>query len=149
MFQQEVRDHTWTTLAILPESLTTIGYTKVVNSLIGLIPVSVLLLYFAFGTFTGRAMLSDVMGEVVWWGLVGMFITVPHMAALISLYLRYGAVILGFASVWVPFILMLLVMQSSSAGEDAVGGVMMLGSLCACFLCHVFIGLRLRALSEA
>lgn len=149
MFQQEVRDHTWTTLALLPESLTTIGYTKVVNALIGLIPVSVLLLLFAFGTATGREMLSGVVDEAFWWGLVGMFITIPHMAALLSLFIRYGAVVLGIASVWVPFILLLLVMQPNGATEDSVGALMVLGSLCACFLCHVFIGLRLRALSEA
>ncbi|MDZ4683572.1 MAG: hypothetical protein SH850_00700 [Planctomycetaceae bacterium] len=149
IFHDEVRGQTWSALASLPDSLSSIAYTKALSAFAGLIPVLACLFWMCLLTETGRRGLEDAIEHAMFWGIVAMFTAVAHLAALLSLYVRWGIVPLAAAAVWLPFIGFMMVMNPSGVDEDTVGAGMMFVCGGVCVACHVLIGKRLQELAAA
>jgi ABC-type transport system involved in multi-copper enzyme maturation permease subunit len=149
IFHDEVRGQTWSSLAGLPASLAAIAYTKAASALAGLAPVLFCLFWMLFGTESGRRGFGDIMDDVVLWGIVMAFTAVAHLAALFSLYVRWGTVPLAAAAVWLPFIGFMMILQPSGTTENEIGTLMVLGYGAVCAACHALIGHRLAELAAA
>lgn len=147
IFYDEVRGQTWSSLAALPDSLPALAYTKVVSSLPGLAPVLFCLFWMLFGTETGRHGFDQIADEAMLWGIVMAFAAIAHLAALFSLYVRWGTVPLAAAAVWLPFIGFIMILDPSGPDEDVVGTLMMIGYGSVCVACHLLIGRRLAELA--
>jgi hypothetical protein len=89
------------------------------------------------------------MDDVVLWGIVMAFTAVAHLAALFSLYVRWGTVPLAAAAVWLPFIGFMMILQPSGTTENEIGTLMVLGYGAVCAACHALIGHRLAELAAA
>lgn len=94
VFQEEIRGQTLATLIMLPESTTNMIYSKLAGALIGTLP--------GFGYLTatvlmagGRQNISDFLERPAGFFFLSNFVLVPHIAAVLSLYLRWGCVPLG------------------------------------------------------
>lgn len=149
LFHDEIRGQTWAALASLPESLPGIAYRKAAAALVGLLPVCVGLFWLCLFTRSGRRGLGDVLDETMFWGFVMLFAAVAHLAALLSLYVRWGIVPLAAAAAWLPFIGFVMMIRSPGPVEDQIGVGMMLFYGGVCVACHFLVGKRLEELAAA
>ncbi len=146
MFQEELRGQTWSTLVNTPIPFGNLCYTKVAVAFLGLAPASFWLLGFGLLTTSGHEFLEEALDEPMFWAIVAAWVAVAHFAALLSLYIRWGAVPLAFACAWLPFMGCAVILMPGGP-EDGLGVLMILfyGALCAA--CHGLIGHRLRELA--
>lgn len=145
MYSEELRQQTWSTLAGLPGEVERLAYRKAAAALLGLVPLLSWWLAIIFLTPAGREMFVEITDDMMLWGLMGAFMLIPHVAALLSLYLRWGAVPLSFAVVWVPMFCVLA--MNFGSGEDVAGAIFLLGSIVGIVFCHAMIGRRLHELA--
>lgn len=148
VFSEEVRGQTWSTLAGLPIPFGQLCYSKAGVAFLGLIPISLCLGMLVLGTETGRYDLMTILDDPPLYGIIGFFVMMAHLACLFSLYLRWGAIPLAFAVIWLPFMGFIALMERAM-GEDAIGMGMVFISLFACIACHILIGQRLKHLAAA
>ncbi|MBI1346867.1 hypothetical protein GC163_11330 [bacterium] len=148
LFSEEVRGQTWSTLASLPVSFGELCYMKVAAAFLGLLPVCCCLVFLVFFTFTGQADLWQILDDPPFYGFIGFFVAMAHLACLFSLYVRWGAVPLAFAVIWLPFMGCIALMDRF-IDEDTIGGGMVMISVVTCVLCHILIGHRLKELAAA
>jgi hypothetical protein len=92
IFHDEIRLQTMSSLLMLPKSIPYIGYSKAIGCLLGLMP--------ALGCLTASAMFLPSMSEVTAvgilldprvWAAVMTFLIFLHLVALLSLFVRWGA----------------------------------------------------------
>lgn len=149
LFHDEVRGQTWAALASLPEPLPSIAYRKTAAAFVGLLPVCIGLFWLCVMTETGRRGLGDALDETMFWGIVTLFVAIAHLAALFSLYVRWGIVPLAGAAAWLPFIGFVMMIRSPGPVEDEIGVGMMILYGGVCVACHFLIGRRLAELAAA
>lgn len=146
IYQEEIRDQTWSTLVTTPLNWGAICYGKVIGVLPGVLPAIYWLVVVLFGTEQGMRIYADMDDDVIAWGFLMQWISVIHLAALISLFVRWGAVVLAGAAVWVPF--MLLVIGTQPSGPNEIGAFLVCVNAVVCLVCHIAISERLRVLAS-
>lgn len=146
LFSDEIRGQTWSNLASLPVPFGQLCYTKVAVAFLGLVPVTACLAFLVLGTTTGRLDLWQILDDPPLYGIIAFFVTMAHLACLFSLYVRWGAVPLAFAVIWLPFMGFIALMERI-VDEDTIGVGMVIISIVACTASHVLIGHRLKELA--
>ncbi len=97
IFHDEIRLQTMSSLMMLPRNLSWVGYSKALGCLVGLVPsiiclcVSTLLLPGLDLKIVFQFAISPVT-----WGAVLLFVVFLHLVALLSLFVKWGALPLGF-----------------------------------------------------
>jgi hypothetical protein len=158
IFQTELQWHTWPTLRMLPKSLPVLVYTKVAGCLFTLGPAVV---YMGLGAMMDPdEFIYFLREEFTEWGFwVGVFVFgfFLHLTALLSLYVKWGALPLAIGMMFFGYVLFgmsfgLIVMLMPSAMWMGDGTVIV--ALFAIFFLglnvgmEILIGLRLRQLAE-
>jgi ABC-type transport system involved in multi-copper enzyme maturation permease subunit len=155
LFQEEIRYQTLASLLMLPRSIAHLAYTKLVGCLIGLIPGMVALLT-AFFLLEGSGEIFRNGQEFgfVWWYVANLLLSV-HLCMLYSLYVRWGALAMAFATTFgLMFVSVICIdfmrMRGGFGGQspDIWLGVLAVPLLMGCVVCHMLILLRLPALGE-
>ncbi len=147
----EVRGQTLASLMMLPQSSNSMIYHKFAGAMIGWLPGPVFEILLTLGTQTGRwdawdMFIDDQFGFVV----ILFFALIPHFAALVSLYVRWGAVpiaigmtIGAYFAVFATVMIFQTVRSTDYLFECILGFVL----FCICLGCHIGVLLRVQALA--
>lgn len=147
VFSEEIRHQTWSALALTPLSLREILQLKWATVFIGLLPVATVDFLMVTMTRHGGRMLWESLDHPLFYGIVAMFVTCAHFAAVFSLYVRWGAVPLGAGVVWGAFILMMMIGEPGMGKNDAAA-FSLVGSALACLVCQGWIYHRMDELAS-
>lgn len=92
IFHDEIRLQTMSSLLMLPQSIPYIGYSKAIGCLVGLLPALTCLLLGAsmLPTVQQSTMISILIDPRIW-ATVMTFLIFLHLVALLSLFVRWGA----------------------------------------------------------
>jgi hypothetical protein len=171
IFHDEIRLHTMSALLMLPRSIPYLGYSKAVGCLLGLLPAAFwLVACFAFMFFAGMIrgplahpnfgqsgqLLSIAFNPTVWAALlvVSFFL---HLTALLSLFVKWGALPLAIAVMAmmtcvcpiVPIMFSLVQGAEQIEGAQLVATVtLILINAVASFVLQMMIGARLQEIGS-
>ncbi len=146
VFSEEIRHQTWSTLYLTPLPMGELIVVKWAAVLIGLLPVTFFDFVAIVTSTEGIRDFIDILDDAMFWGIVAMFFACAHLAAVFSLYVRWGAVPLGGAVVWLSFAMMMVIGEPGMRENDA-GVLAIFASMLACLGSHVWIYLRLEQLA--
>ncbi len=146
VFSDEIRQQTWSTLYLTPLSMGELIVVKWAAVYVGLIPVVFFDFVAIVSSRQGIRNFVDILDDAMFWGIVGMFIACAHLAAVFSLYVRWGAVPLGAGVVWLSFAMMMVIGQPGMH-ERVAGTVAVFASFFTCAMAHVWIYNRLQQLA--
>ena len=92
IFHDEIRLHTMSTLLMLPRTIPYIGYSKLIGCLMGLAPSGLCLALGVSYLPTSRALpfVTGIIDPRIWAGIM-TFLIFLHLVALLSLFVRWGA----------------------------------------------------------
>jgi hypothetical protein len=148
--QDEVRGQMLPSLLMLPRTSTRMVYSKFAGTLLGWLPGPIIGLIVTMNTEYGRQSLSSLLNnDGGGWVILLLFVLIPHFAALVSLYVRWGAVPLAIGMTIGVYILIVMAMITVRVGGNpseflAIIAFLMVG---LCGVCHLAILLRFQALS--
>ena len=147
----EVRGQMLPSLMLLPRSSIATVYSKFAGSLLGCLPGPLILALVYCCYETGREIFWSVVTNEypVMWMFVAFLVLVPHMAALAALYVRSGAVAIGFAVSF--FIFFLLLLRTFPGDPETIRYLSMrhaLFMLSVAGACHLGIHLQVQRLGS-
>ncbi len=162
--QDEVRGQTLSSLMMLPRSPVGIVYSKFAGALIGWLPGPMIALAVTIVSPANRECLVELTARQQGFGLllitlVLYFSLIPHFAAVLSLYVRWGAVALAIGlTIGLYFGLIMVVMLSwfvfgnvaffsGPDGQIPVFLLVDLGLFGLCVACHIVVLLRVQSLA--
>ena len=144
----EVRSQTLATLLLLPTSSGRILYGKILGSLLGWLPGPVCLLASMLLLTYGRESTWDFFyqgGAACW--LVAHLILVPHAAAVLAMYVRWGALPLGIGVAFASLCLSVSIFQANRVGQNApIVWIVTFTVLGICAVCHLVVWLKAEAM---
>ena len=149
VLHDEVRNQTLAALVMLPESVPFVVYSMFLGAFAAIVPGPLFLIVACLSSYEARDNTGDFLDEAAGWFFLAHFLVVPHLAAVLALSLRWGALPLaiggGIASVvgWVSFF------ESVHIGRN--GGFVWVGTfftLAVCIACHFLVVLRVTRLAE-
>ena len=151
VFHTELKWKTWSSVVLLPKSIGEIAYSKLFGTLIGLLPA---LLVIFVGAVCAPDGFFDAVQDMLekpggWYG-ISQLILLIHLSTLLSLYVKWGAMPLAFASVYGGNILMMFffsMMFRFGPPGDEMWVLFSLVTIVACIVMHPIIGNRLRHLA--
>ena len=121
MFQEEVRWHTLSDLAIVPISIRQLAYHKALGMLPGLVPYAAFFLLGAVINPEGFAEgIDDILGSVIGWHVIVQYIAFIHFVAYLSLTFRRAGVLIALG-IWIVgnIVLGAIFQPDSQAGFEA------------------------------
>lgn len=145
----EIRGQTLASLVMLPESSASMLYSKFAGALIGWLPgVAVEILVTAV-TDQGRRNFAEMIRLPIGFYVTTFFILIPHVAALLSAYLRWGAVPLSVVISIGSYIGSAMFLQAIFRFNPEASILIPLGMLVLgiCAVCHVLLLLRIKRLA--
>jgi len=149
--QDEMRNQTLSTLIMLPRSSNAIVYAKFGGAMLGWLPGAAVAFIVTMLTATTRDdFVLLISGKHGSWAVIMLFVLVPHFAALVALYIRWGAVPVAFGmTVIVYFMIVGCIMITGPRvnPSDIFFTVIALIMLVMCGLCHLGVLLRVQALT--
>ncbi len=96
VFHDEIRMQTMSSLLMLPRSIPYVGYSKAIGCMLGLTPALLCLgLAVMQLNVTPEAVLRSLI-EPAFWGVIMAFLVFLHLIALLSLFVKWGALPLAF-----------------------------------------------------
>jgi ABC-type transport system involved in multi-copper enzyme maturation permease subunit len=141
---EEVRSQTLATLMLLPRSTGMILYGKIIGSLLGWLPGPICLLLGMISLPYGPENVSDFFkgeGAAVW--LVSHLILVPHAAAALAMFVRWGALPLAIGLAFGSLFLSVSIFQAVRANHnDPIVWVVIFVVLAVSAACHVVVWLK-------
>ncbi|WP_010583663.1 hypothetical protein [Schlesneria paludicola] len=157
IFHDEIRLQTMSSLLMLPRSIPYIGYSKAIGCALGLVPVLTCLVFAVSWlpqATTGRFIANAI--DARFWAIVMSFLIFLHLIALLSLFLKWGALpaaifLMGPVSVCCPVWQFFMVIADSSGVRSLWGelpatiSVWVLTGL-VCFVFQMMIAARLQEL---
>ena len=146
--QEEIQSQTLASLIMLPRSLASIVYSKLGGILVGLLPGTLALLIAYFLLPERDSTHELILADPRYWWMIANLILIPHLAAVASLYSRWGAfliscllvIALSLTSLWVLRVAKLEFNETSAGLLTAMVLVLIAG-------CHAVILLRLPKLA--
>ena len=146
---EEVRSQTLAPLLLLPVSTGRILYGKIFGSLLGWLPGPACLLLGVLLAPHGADVTSAFFGEggaAVW--LIAHLILVPHLAAVLALYVRWGAIPIAIGIAFGSLFLSVSLFQAVRANHNSpIVWAVILGVMVLCAVSHLFVWLKAEALS--
>ena len=155
VFQEEIKGQTLSSLMMLPKSVLTIVYSKILGCGLATLPgiVAILVSLMMVG---GWRHAREVVDDAAFWWWIMNFVLIVHLAAVFSLYLRTGAFVLSLGIVIGTMIASGIVVEifySSPWGRPfwqwntpAVVMNFFIGFIC--LTCHLLTVLRMPQLAE-
>jgi len=152
IFHDEIKGQTMSSLLMLPRSVAEIGYSKMLGCLLGLVPALVCLTLSACILPEGAKLVTNVISTSAFWGGVLGVVVLTHLTALLSLFVKWGALPLAFliliVSTWCcPILLVVVVGIIEALGDDnefvAILALWLITAVIA-FVFHMMIGSRLQ-----
>ena len=138
---------------MLPRTVPHICYTKLAGCLVGLIP-GIAALFIAFLLLEGAFEIHRQQHShgFAWWYVANLLLGI-HLCLVFSLYVRWGAIAMGFAltfglMILTGIIIDLMRFRGGFVNPDDVLGLFAIPTLLGCVGCHLIILLRLPALGE-
>ncbi|MHC4994033.1 MAG: ABC transporter permease [Planctomycetota bacterium] len=149
LFQDEVRDQTLSSLALLPVSMGQIAYAKLRGALLALAPC---LIWFGVGVALNPEdffdILEDLLTEVGGWYLISTVVFYLHVVAILSLYARRGAAALAFGLyVLGAFVFGMFVALSNINAVEGLFVMVTFFQFLGCCVIHPWIANRLKELA--
>ena len=126
IFHVEIQWKTLVSTAMLPESMAKIAYTKVLGSLLSILPA---FFYLSLGVlFSLREMRYDsglVFAEPGFWMMCAEILFFWHLTAFLSTYIKWGALPLSFFTMWMgnTFFFISVSLLSLGAGAPDMDGL--------------------------
>lgn len=148
----EIRGQTLSSLVMLPESPASLFYSKFTGALIGWLPgIMVEIMVSAF-TDQGRINLVEMLQMPIGFYITTHYILIPHLAAVLSAYLRWGAVPLSVVISIGSYIGWLMFLEAVSGGSGIDPEAFMLIPigvlvLTVCAMCHILLWPRIKHLA--
>ncbi len=120
VFHVEVQWQTLVSTAMLPQSMAKIAYSKVIGCLLGLIP-SFFYMMIGFVLCIDEMFydIGMVLGETGFWMMFFEVLFFWHLTALLSTYIKWGALPLAFVLMWVGNMFFMLMVGLISMGGGA------------------------------
>lgn len=153
VFYTEVKWKTLSSVVLLPKTVGEIAYSKLLGAAISLVPA---LLITLLGIVCAPADFFDALGDLVTepgaWYAITQVVLFIHIAALFSLYVKWGALPLAFATIYGGNMLLIFfvsILFSFRGPDDAFFGFMAFMSTLAAIAIHPIIGLRLKQLAAS
>ena len=150
IFYTEVKWKTLSSITLLPKGIGNVAYAKIAGTAISLLPAIGLFLVGAACDPEGFGEgLEDFLTEPVAWYTFSQAVLFAHLAALLSLYVKWGAFPLTFALVYGGNILMIFVLSTVWRGglDDAIFAMSAIMTFIACFPIQFKVAGRLRQLA--
>jgi len=151
VFQEEIRHQTLPSLLMLPRSVPNLVYSKIAGCLFGLLP-GIVAVFSAFVLLIGATRtLEDQYDEPAAWWLVANLILFIHLSAMLSTYLRWGAIAMSLAFTSGSMIvtgITIEMMRLPYPRNNEMLGLMAIPIVGACVACHLIVLLRLPAIGE-
>jgi ABC-type transport system involved in multi-copper enzyme maturation permease subunit len=148
-FQEEIRGQTLATLMMLPKSTGMILYSKIAGSLLVWLPGPICLLLGIIVLPEGYSCVADFFdrgGSTFL--IIALLLVIPHVAAIASIYVRWGALPLGIgAAIGLVFLAETIFQAMRLGPHDVMVYFMALVILCLSCCCHIAVWLRTEALS--
>ena len=154
IFHDEIRLQTMSSLMMLPRSLSWIGHSKALGCLIGLLP-SIICLCSSTLFLPGLdlKLAFQVAISPIVWGAILCFVVFLHLVALLSLFVKWGALPLGFVMMapimtCCPIVPLIFATSSRRETQDlfnslaGIGVILVLMGL-VCFVFQMMIAARL------
>lgn len=147
VFREEIKWQTFSSVALLPLPLAMIAYTKVFGCLISLVPA---ITYFAVGVFISPENFFDTFVDLIQepggWFSVVLYLVFIHLTTLLSLFVKWGAMVLSFMITYVGtwFLLVFVSLLSRGGVDDGIFVVFAFMGLMLSVFLQIAIGLRLR-----
>ncbi|HEY4260669.1 MAG TPA: hypothetical protein VGM98_10925, partial [Schlesneria sp.] len=145
----EIRGQTLSSLVMLPESSAYLLYSKFAGSLIGWLPGVVIEIIVTVVTDDGRRNFAAVISETPGFYITTYFILIPHLAVVLSTYLRWGAVPLSVVISIGSLFGSMMILQSRFPIRPHEFMLIPAGMfiLAICAMCHIVLYLRLKQLA--
>lgn len=146
----EIRGQTLSSLTMLPESSLYMVSSKILGALIGWLPGITVEAFVTFATIEGRqnfhSLCTDSLGQFV----ATVFILIPHLAAVLSVYLRWGAVPLSVAIAIGSYLFCVTLIFSTGAfnPNSPIFIPFSCAVLTACAGCYLVVMFRLRQIAS-
>lgn len=144
--QDEIRGQTLASLVMLPRATTSVLYSKLLGTLLGIYPG--ILLFFVASFFGIRNIFEFMNPRDPGPFILAHLLLVPHLAAVFALWVRWGAVplaigtMVGLFAVWIVLGEVLFRMRDHQFNLIGVGVLI----LCGC--CHLLVIFRIRQIAE-
>ncbi len=148
VFYTEVKWRTLSTLALLPKSMGEIAYAKLAGCAYGLIPAST---FFLAGVVCAPDSFGDVLAEIVdepgVWYMFSQYFVFLHLAAFLSLFVKWGAFPLAVAAIYVGNAL--FISMFIRGPDEAIFILLGFFAMVACVVFQFLIGSRLKTLAAS
>ncbi|WP_417383502.1 ABC transporter permease [Gimesia sp.] len=135
IFHVEVQWKTLVSTAMLPQSMAQIAYAKVFGSMLAIVPAfSYLLIGGLLGINEMRQDLGLVLAEPSFWLTCIEVLFFWHLTALLSTYIKWGALPLAFVLMWVGnmfffFFMSMIAMSGGGGGPEVFEAIIILFTL--------------------
>ena len=154
VFRDEVQWKTLPGIMMLPLSTARIAYSKIVGCLLGLLPALVFFLGVSLAHPQGIPVAAEILTSTEIWILIVQIVLFLHLATLLSLMVKWGALPLAVAVLVVietlaaPFFFLPLIIIRETTGTDAatIAPIIYLGAIFAA-LFQFLIGRKLQTLA--
>jgi|GEM_PF-2145611 hypothetical protein len=150
VFRQEVKWKTWPSLVMLPASLAEVAYCKIAGCLFGLLPA---VAWFCFGALCAPESLleffAEAVDEPVFYFMAMHYVVLLHLAAFLSLFVKWMAFPLAFGLVFMTNFCCIWTMQEMGSGGNGDGSAVVmifLGGF-AVIVLHIATAVRLHVLA--
>jgi hypothetical protein len=150
LYSEEVRLQTWSSLVILPYSITDLILSKLHAAVWGLLPGGTVLLGLMVGSEAGHDLWRDISKELGFWLFVAVIVTGLQFAAFWSLFVRWGAVPLAAGTVILPFFVIIPVLSAARISRndaDVLSVMGIIGLAVTVAVLQAVIAARLRVLA--
>lgn len=147
----EIRGHTLSSLVMLPTSSASLLYSKFTGALIGWLPGVLVEVVVTAVTEQGRRNFAEMARMPIGFYVTTFFILIPHLAAVLSAYLRWGAVPLSVAISMGAYIGSALCLQAMFRFQPEALVLIPMGMcvLGVCATCHVLLWLKIKHLAAS
>ncbi|MDB5344137.1 MAG: hypothetical protein JWP89_2514 [Schlesneria sp.] len=145
----EIRGQTLSSLIMLPESSVSLIYSKFAGALIGWLPGVAVEIMITAITDQGRKNCAAMIREPMGFYVTTFFILIPHLAMLLSAYLRWGAVplsaVISIGSLFGSMMILQAVFRIQPQEFMLIpAGMFVLG---VCAMCHIVLYARIKQLA--
>ena len=149
VLHDEVRNQTLAALVMLPESVPFVIYSKFAGAFAATVPGPLFLIVACLSSHDARDNTGNFLEEAAGWFFLAHFLVVPHLAAVLALSLRWGALPLAIGGAIGSLVGWVSLFEATHVSRS--GGFVWVGTfftLAVCIVCHFLVIRRVTRLAE-
>jgi hypothetical protein len=145
----EIRGHTLSTLVMLPKPYAAVLYPKFAGALLGWLPGVFVEIVVTAITDEGRRNFAEMIRLPIGFYVTTFFVLIPHLAVVLSAYLRWGAVPLSVVIAFSAYIGSIMCLEAMFRFRPEALMLIPIGMfvLGVCAMCHLLLWLRIKHLA--